>query len=238
MADRQAIRADILARPALTARRASRTISSWPSLRPITASPTASSRHAGHGRRLGRDAARQPLPRRRTVTAEKMKRLGIETGADLRAKSAGVPAAAFRQFRRLVLRHRAREDDRPVNPNRVRKSSGSETTFNRDLTNPLRSRRRASHGRRRVGLVRVTASLRPHRHGEGQIRRFHQITRRRSQPRGGHQSRRPAPRGARPYPSVLPTQKGIRLVGVTVSNFVEAGAATPTELPIFAEAAA
>lgn len=38
--------------------------------------------------------------------------------------------------------------------------------------------------------------------------------------------------------SVLPTPKGIRLVGVTVSNFVEVKAAASAELPIFAEAVA
>ena len=67
---------------------------------------------------------------------------------------------------------------------------------------------------------------------------FHQITRRRSQPvavisrEGIHNAALDLIR------SVLPTQKGIRLVGVTVSNFVEAGAAAPTELPIFADAEA
>ena len=38
--------------------------------------------------------------------------------------------------------------------------------------------------------------------------------------------------------SVLPTPEGIRLVGVTISNFVEANAAASAELPIFAEAVA
>ena len=38
--------------------------------------------------------------------------------------------------------------------------------------------------------------------------------------------------------SVLPPEKGIRLVGVTVSNFAEPQAVTPSELPIFAEVAA
>ncbi|BCI69849.1 Nucleotidyltransferase/DNA polymerase involved in DNA repair [Sphingomonas sp. S17] len=38
--------------------------------------------------------------------------------------------------------------------------------------------------------------------------------------------------------SVLPTPKRIRLVRVTISNFVEAKAAASAELPIFAEAVA
>ena len=42
------------------------------------------------------------------VTRTKMNALGIHTGADLRAADARIPAAAFRQVRRLLLRHRAR----------------------------------------------------------------------------------------------------------------------------------
>jgi DNA polymerase-4 len=70
------------------------------------------------------------------VTADTMKALGIHTGADLRARSAaflrqhfGKPGAWYHAIARA-------EDDRPVKPDRVRKSSGSETTFAEDLTNP------------------------------------------------------------------------------------------------------
>jgi DNA polymerase-4 len=38
--------------------------------------------------------------------------------------------------------------------------------------------------------------------------------------------------------SVVPAKKGIRLVGVAVSNFAEAQAVPPSELPIFAQVAA
>ena len=41
------------------------------------------------------------------VTADKMKALGIHTGADLRDQIPRFPAAALRQSRRLVFRHRA-----------------------------------------------------------------------------------------------------------------------------------
>ena len=173
------------------------------------------------------------------VTAEKMKRLGIETGADLRAKSLAFLQQHFGSSAEWYYAIARGEDDRPVNPNRVRKSSGSETTFNRDLTDP---------GEIEAGVLKMADDVWDWCEGRQAFGRtitvkvkygdFHQITRRRSQPvavtsrEGLHRAALDLIR------SVLPTQKGIRLVGVTVSNFVEAGAAAPTELPIFAEAAA
>lgn len=173
------------------------------------------------------------------VTAEKMKRLGIETGADLRAKSLAFLQQHFGSSADWYHAIARGEDDRPVNPNRVRKSSGSETTFNRDLIEP---------GEIEAGVLRMADDV----WGWCETRQafgrtvtvkikyadFHQITRRRSQPvavtsrEGLHQAALDLIR------SVLPTPKGIRLVGVTVSNFVEAEAAVPAELPIFANAAA
>jgi DNA polymerase IV len=70
------------------------------------------------------------------VTAAKMQRLGIVTGADLRGK----PLAFLQQhFGKSASWYQAiawGEDDRPVVAGRLRKSSGSETTFERDLTEP------------------------------------------------------------------------------------------------------
>lgn len=66
---------------------------------------------------------------------------------------------------------------------------------------------------------------------------FQQITRSRSQPvvvTTHHQLRQAAIDLVR---SVFPAAKGIRLVGVTMSNFAEATAAEAEQLPIFAEAA-
>ena len=70
------------------------------------------------------------------VTAEKMKRLGIESGADLRSKSLEFLQRHFGSSADWYHAIARGEDHRPVNPNRVQKSSGSETTFNRDLTEP------------------------------------------------------------------------------------------------------
>jgi DNA polymerase-4 len=75
------------------------------------------------------------------VTAEKMKRLAIEAGADLRAKSLAFLQEHFGSSGGWYYAIARGEDHRPVNPDRVRKSSGSETTFDRDLTDAARWRR-------------------------------------------------------------------------------------------------
>jgi len=70
------------------------------------------------------------------VTADKMKRLGIATGADLRTKSFEFLQQHFGSSAGWYYAISRGQDDRPVNPDRVRKSSGSETTFEHDLTEP------------------------------------------------------------------------------------------------------
>jgi DNA polymerase-4 len=70
------------------------------------------------------------------VTTAKMRHLGIETGADLRAKSLAFLQQHFGKSAAWYLGIANGEDDRPVVADRPRKSSGSETTFERDLTAP------------------------------------------------------------------------------------------------------
>lgn len=69
-------------------------------------------------------------------TAARLRALGIETGADLRDADPAMLAARFGKAGRWFHRIAAGEDDRPVTPDRIRKSSGSETTFAADLTDP------------------------------------------------------------------------------------------------------
>ena len=70
------------------------------------------------------------------VTAEKMKALGIHTGADLRNQSLAFLQQHFGKAGAWYFAIARGEDDRPVTPDRPRKSSGSETTFAEDLTKP------------------------------------------------------------------------------------------------------
>lgn len=67
------------------------------------------------------------------VTAEKMKKLGIYTGLDLKAWSKERLKLKFGKaggFYHDIVRG---IDNRPVNPNRIRKSLGAENTFDYDL---------------------------------------------------------------------------------------------------------
>jgi DNA polymerase-4 len=67
------------------------------------------------------------------VTAERMARLGILTGADLKARDLAFLQAEFGKAGAHYHAIARGIDDRPVNPDRERKSIGAETTFARDL---------------------------------------------------------------------------------------------------------
>lgn len=65
--------------------------------------------------------------------AEKMARLGIQTGADLAAKDRDWLARHFGSFGEYLYRAARGIDLRPVRANRVRKSIGGERTFGKDI---------------------------------------------------------------------------------------------------------
>ena len=168
------------------------------------------------------------------VTAKRMHALGIESGADLRDKPLaflqqhfGSAAEWYHQISRGI-------DHRPVNPNRERKSSGSETTFDRDLTEPTEIEAgvrqmaddvwRWCEKRQAFGRT-VTVKI---KFGD-----FQQITRSRSLPNALNTSAALHHASLALIRSVLPAEKGIRLVGVTVSNFETAPGSTAIDLPLF-----
>jgi len=69
-------------------------------------------------------------------TAEKLNRLGVATGADLRARDSAFLISHFGKAGAWYHKIAHGEDDREVTPARPRKSSGSETTFEHDLKTP------------------------------------------------------------------------------------------------------
>jgi DNA polymerase-4 len=71
------------------------------------------------------------------VTADKMNRLGIFTGADMRKLSLSFLQQHFGKSGSWYHAIVNGEDDRQVVPNRPRKSAGSETTFANDLTDSV-----------------------------------------------------------------------------------------------------
>ncbi|HVJ55324.1 MAG TPA: DNA polymerase IV [Aliidongia sp.] len=154
------------------------------------------------------------------VTAEKMERLGIRTGADLRAQSLSFLQQQFGKSGPWYHAIARGEDDRPVMPNRPRKSSGSETTFATDLTVPdeiesgVRSMadevwewcaKTQAYGRT------VTVKIK--------YADFQQATRSRTlgAPVASRETLRSVSREL--VRTVFPPEKGIRLLGVTVSGF-------------------
>jgi len=66
--------------------------------------------------------------------AEKMARLGIETGADLAARDIAWLRANFGSFADYLYRAARGIDLRPVRANRIRKSLGGERTYNEDIS--------------------------------------------------------------------------------------------------------
>ena len=67
------------------------------------------------------------------ATAEKMHRLGIETGADLKAQSLQFLSQHFGKSGPYFYGIARGIDERQVRPDRVRKSVGAEDTFSRDI---------------------------------------------------------------------------------------------------------
>jgi DNA polymerase-4 len=68
------------------------------------------------------------------VTARKMHVLGIATGADLRQWAEADLVQHFGKAGRFYHQVAQGQDDRPVNPHRIRKSIGAERSFSPDLT--------------------------------------------------------------------------------------------------------
>ncbi|MFG5119259.1 DNA polymerase IV [Methylorubrum sp. POS3] len=68
------------------------------------------------------------------ATEAKMRRLGIQTGADLKARSLDELRAAFGSAGEYYHRVARGIDDRPVRAHRERKSIGAETTFSEDTS--------------------------------------------------------------------------------------------------------
>jgi DNA polymerase IV len=67
------------------------------------------------------------------VTAGKMHALGIYTGADLRQWAEADLVKHFGKVGRFYYRVARGQDERPVNPNRIRKSIGAERSYSPDL---------------------------------------------------------------------------------------------------------
>ena len=157
------------------------------------------------------------------VTAEKMKSLGINTGADLREKSISFLHQHFGKSGDWYYAVSRGQDDRAVEPKRVRKSSGSETTFSEDLFQP---------GQIEAGVTKMADDVWQWCEKTGVYGRtvtvkikfadFKQITRSKSFSVPVRTAEDLQQASISLTRSIYPVSTGIRLVGVTLSNFNEA----------------
>ena len=167
------------------------------------------------------------------VTARKMNELGIFTGADLRRQSLTLLHRHFGKSGPWYHAIANGEDDRPVVPDRPRKSLGSETTFADDLINPADveagveamadevwtwCEKARSFGRT------VTVKIK--------YADFRQATRSRTLPAmvASRETLRAVSIGL--VRSVFPLARGIRLVGVTLSGFERADSTASDQLDL------
>lgn len=170
------------------------------------------------------------------VTAAKMERLGIVTGGDLRDRSLAFLQEHFGSSAGWYYGIARGIDERPVNPNRERKSSGSETTFDRDLTDDAEIE---------AGVLRQADDVWKWCEREQSFARtvtvkikfadFQIITRSKTHVGLVDTHRLLRDLSSALVRSVLPVEKGIRLVGVTVSNF-EIQQVDQRDLPLFDDA--
>jgi DNA polymerase-4 len=154
------------------------------------------------------------------VTEAKMKRLGVHTGEDLHRQSLTFLQHHFGKSGPWYHAIARGEDHRAVNPDRVRKSSGSETTFDQDriAPEPIEAGVLAmaddvwawcekTGARARTVTVKIKWAD------------FQQATRSRSLPLPVADCQTLRQTSLDLIRSVYPPRLGIRLVGVTLSNF-------------------
>jgi DNA polymerase IV len=165
-------------------------------------------------------------------TAAKMRALGIETGADLRRQSLDFLKDHFGKAGSWYSNIARGRDDRLVQPDRERKSSGSETTFSEDLSDPVQIEAgviamaddvwawcEKANARGRTVTVKIKWAD------------FQISTRSRSM-EVTIQTREKLHQVAIDLTRlVFPPRKGVRLVGVTLSNFRSQAVGEAAELP-------
>jgi len=170
------------------------------------------------------------------VTARKVHTSGIENGADLNARSTAFLQEHFGSAAAWYFAIARGQDDRLVDPDRTRKSSGSEATFDRDL---------AEAAEIEAGVLSMADDVwtwcetaRPFgRTVTVKVKSadFEQVTRSRSYPDAVVEHAQLRQASLDLIRLVFPPEKEIRLVDVTVSKF-EAPVREDKELPLFGSA--
>jgi DNA polymerase IV len=154
------------------------------------------------------------------VTAAKMNKLGIRTGLDLRQQTREFLTAHFGKAGDYFYHLARAEDDRPVVTDHPRKSLGAETTFARDLLaweevapalEPVFAKLWAAYSRHGLTARTVTVKIK--------YANFRQITRSRSCVEAITSRAMIEQLGLNLLQPLFPPPRGVRLLGVTLSNF-------------------
>ncbi len=167
------------------------------------------------------------------ATAARMEELGIRTGMDLRERPLSFLREHFGKSADYLHGISRGQDDRPVDPDRIRKSVGAENTFERDLHDweevrtaiaPLVDKAwtaaaRGGHAARTV-TVKVKYSD------------FRQITRARSLPRPVASAAAFEEIGLDLLRPLFPSRRGVRLLGASLSGFEAASSHGAAQLPL------
>jgi len=156
--------------------------------------------------------------------AEKMARLGIETGADLAAKDIAFLRANFGSFADYLYRAARGIDLRPVRANRIRKSVGGERTYGEDIS--------SGHALREAldTIVDIVWESIERTQAKGRTvtlkmkyTDFQIVTRAKSLPRNVADKVEFARLGHDLLEALLPLPLPIRLMGLTLSNLEQDG---------------
>jgi len=168
------------------------------------------------------------------ATAGKMRAMGIETGADLRAQDLDFLTRRFGKSGRYYWNISRGIDHRQVRSDRIRKSVGAENTYFTDLMDlaqahdalaPLADKvwRHVS----RHGLRGRTVTLKV------KFSDFQQITRARTLPRAVGSEAEMLSIARELAGAVLPDPRGARLLGITLSGFDRDEDSDPVQLNLF-----
>ncbi|MBF0186127.1 MAG: DNA polymerase IV [Magnetococcales bacterium] len=157
------------------------------------------------------------------VTAEKMHQMGIKTGADLLQMSLEDLESKFGKAGRLYFQIVRNNDDRPVNPDRERYSVGTEDTFDWDVRDRVTIMARLDaiahevvRRMRKAGFVGKTLTLKI------KFADFQQITRSRTVIQPIQDADRMMSIAKQLFSNVKIPPRGVRLIGLTVSNACQA----------------
>jgi DNA polymerase-4 len=165
------------------------------------------------------------------ATAAKMEQLGILTGADLKAKPLAFLQQHFGKAGRWYYKIARGIDDRPVQPDRPRKSVGAEDTFPVDIFELEAARDELMPLVAKVWRLCEAKEL----HGRTvtlkvKFADFQQITRSRTSEQALRAVSEVEDIAHHLLEPIFPTDKGIRLIGVTLSSFDEPQQDEPDQL--------